>query len=349
MRAMVRRWRLLLAAAVVVVRGAKVTWPERAVCAAAHVAAYAPTAPKRVAVIFRGESFRNVGGQHMRGTCCAMSVRQQRVIWESHVALFGLLEAEGYAVDVFSATRPCTSANPRLRNATDALRTWYAGYLRGWAEDALDREPFSQLRNRRSGVALAKRFAERKRANYAHVLVLRWDYVVHARHWDAGCVLDGALRDARDLLPREHDADKMFAIPGKFSHCFFASIVEDVPSFSPASLRSFFSWIPKSQAEILAPDPRGGNYTKRIARPPRCQWDGCIEAMDRGAGGGHRAATRCAERWTNKLIFKLDKHASAEDRAAVEVCERGDYRAADLWRHCLPDQKSRDGCVVEDP
>ena len=93
-----------------VARGERIRWPERAECTAAFVRSVTVTAPPRIAVVLRGESFRNVGGQHMRGTCCALSVRHQRIIWDSHVALFALLEADGYAVDVFSATRPCTSA-----------------------------------------------------------------------------------------------------------------------------------------------------------------------------------------------------------------------------------------------
>ena len=147
------------------------------------------------------------------------------------------------------------------RAARLVLRAWYGATLKGWAEDAVDGDPFSQLRNRWSAVKLARDYARKKKLRYAFVLVLRWDYVVHADKWDPGCVLDGALRDARDLAPREHDADKMFAIPGKFVPCFFASIVED--------------------HVVLGPDPRGANYSKRILRPPRCQWDACVEAMAR--------------------------------------------------------------------
>jgi len=241
--------------------GERIRWPEREECGAAFVANHSASSPPRIAVVLRGESFRNVGGQHMRGTCCALSVRHQRLIWDSHQRLFARLGADGYAVDAFSATRPCTSRASTVRNATDALRAWYGATLKGWAEDAVDGDPFSQLRNRWSAVKLARDYARKKKLRYAFVLVLRWDYVVHADKWDPGCVLDGALRDARDLAPREHDADKMFAIPGKFVPCFFASIVED--------------------HVVLGPDPRGANYSKRILRPPRCQWDACVEAMAR--------------------------------------------------------------------
>lgn len=102
--------------------GGKVVWPEREVCRAAFVNAYEASSPRRAAVVFRGESFRNVGGQHMRGTCCPLSMRNQRMIWDSHMEFFEKLRGMGFAVDVFSATRPCTSSSGDSRGRTKGHR-----------------------------------------------------------------------------------------------------------------------------------------------------------------------------------------------------------------------------------
>ena len=223
--------RFVLAAALLAGTLARIDWKERRECSKDFFRSHRASTPARVAVVLRGESFRNVGGQHMRGTCCALSVRHQRVIYESHVRFFEVLRRAGYAVDAFSATRPCTNteaADPEVSNATETLRSWYGPVLRSAREDPLDRHPFSQLRNRHAAVALARDHAKRNGVDYAFVLVLRWDYVFHEDHWDASCVLDGNLHDARGLVPHEADADKILVVPRAGKEC-------EIPNFKGSS------------------------------------------------------------------------------------------------------------------
>ena len=313
-------------------------WPELSECSRHAIASTEASTPPRIAIVLRGESFRNVGGQHMRGTCCELSVRHQRLIYRSHLAFFEVLRREGYAVDAFSATRPCTSTNASnsVSNATETLKKWYGPVLRGAVEDPLDRDPFSQLRNRHSAVKLARDHARDFGVRYAYVFVMRWDYVFHAAEWRAGCVLDDHLHDARGLLPHEADADKLLVVPARFVKCFFASIVE--------------------QNVELVDDPRGANFSKVLRRPPRCHWDGCVERLDAAAGHGHvhTAADVCPGRWLTKLASVRKKDLSAlapeerddpeRDAAAIDQCVREDFLFKDHWKRCSETQRNRDGC-----
>ena len=329
--------RFVLAAALLAGTLARIDWKERRECSKDFFRSHRASTPARVAVVLRGESFRNVGGQHMRGTCCALSVRHQRVIYESHVRFFEVLRRAGYAVDAFSATRPCTNteaADPEVSNATETLRSWYGPVLRSAREDPLDRHPFSQLRNRHAAVALARDHAKRNGIDYAFVLVLRWDYVFHEDHWDASCVLDGNLHDARGLVPHEADADKILVVPAAFVPCFLDVIVEE--------------------NVVLAPDPRGANYSLVLARPPRCSWDGCLEYMDGWAGGGHRGGA-CEGHWFTKLASTRHRDRAQlppeavddpeRDAAALAECQREDFLFKDHWRRCPREQRNRDGCA----
>ena len=54
-------------------------------CAPSQIRLRNNTLNKTIAVVFRGEAFRNTGQQHVRGTCgCALAWRTQRRIADDH-------------------------------------------------------------------------------------------------------------------------------------------------------------------------------------------------------------------------------------------------------------------------
>ena len=69
------------------------------------------------------------------------------------------LKLKGLETDVFSATRPCSSSGHGVDNATNTIRQWYGDRLKGWAEDPLDEDPFSQIRNRVTAIRLVRDYA----------------------------------------------------------------------------------------------------------------------------------------------------------------------------------------------
>ena len=73
------RWRVWNETATKWEKGPSSLYPE---CLRHNVARATEASQPRVALALRGESFRNVGGQHMRGTCgCAASLTTQRRIY----------------------------------------------------------------------------------------------------------------------------------------------------------------------------------------------------------------------------------------------------------------------------
>ena len=93
--------------------------PDCGACAAkAH-------APRRVAVLLRGEAFRTSPRQHNRGSCTNASIAAQARITATHVALFRWMEGIGFAVDVFGVTRPCHQGHGRGVAGAAVLSDWY--------------------------------------------------------------------------------------------------------------------------------------------------------------------------------------------------------------------------------
>ena len=97
-------------------------------CAAASARQTPPPPRRRVAVVLRGEGFRNWHWRGMNTTCCNGSLPVQREIARSHRALFGALERAGLEVDVFVATYRCTNGADLVGRH---LKRWYARWLRG--------------------------------------------------------------------------------------------------------------------------------------------------------------------------------------------------------------------------
>ena len=73
-----------------------------------------------MAVTFRGEAFRDGWHKDLRSTCCLRGVANQWAVKRSHDMLFSALRARGFALHLFSATRPCTSTSV-IANATQTL------------------------------------------------------------------------------------------------------------------------------------------------------------------------------------------------------------------------------------
>ena len=67
-------------------------------CGAYRCARRKAPAPRRVAVLLRGEAFRTSPRQRNRGTCTKASIAAQARITATHVALFRWMEGIGFAV-----------------------------------------------------------------------------------------------------------------------------------------------------------------------------------------------------------------------------------------------------------
>ncbi len=87
-------------------------------------------APRRVAVLLRGEAFRTSPLQHNRESCTNASIAAQARITATHVALFRWMEDLGFGVDVFGVTRPCHQGHGRGVAGAALLSDWYKPWLR---------------------------------------------------------------------------------------------------------------------------------------------------------------------------------------------------------------------------
>lgn len=89
-----------------------------------------PVAPARVALLLRGESFRNSAAQHTRETCTEKSLAAQARVTATHYRLVEWIEGLGFGVDVYGLTRPCHGGSAGHLAGPALLAKWYAKWLR---------------------------------------------------------------------------------------------------------------------------------------------------------------------------------------------------------------------------
>ena len=307
-------------------------------CAPPQIRLRNNTLNKTIAVVLRGEAFRNTGQQHVRGTCgCALAWKTQRRIADDHEKWFAALGRRGYGVDVFAATRPCSDTNATY-NATETLQKWYGPRMKISVEDVDDGLPFAQVRNRDRAIALVRDYAHEHGVNYAYVFIMRWDYKIDVSKWRPRCVLDGTLKDSRHLIWRTKDQDKMQVVPGALADCFYKQNAD--------------------RSAVL-------NGT-RLVRPSDCTWDACLQHVWIRTGGLGRPPKHpplvvshlwkqgeCPTPWAEKVVHRAGPHVGKGRLKDIAACERADadQRRVDHWQACRDDgqpgqmQRAGLGCI----
>ena len=302
-------------------------------CAPPQIRLRNNTLNKTIAVVFRGEAFRNTGQQHVRGTCgCVLAWRTQRRIADDHEKWFAALGRSGYEVDVFAATRPCSDPNATY-NATETLREWYGSKMKVSVEDVDDGLPFAQVRNRDRAIALVRDYAHERGVNYAYVFIMRWDFRIDVTKWRPRCVLDGTLKDSRHLIWRMKDQDQMQVVPGALADCFYKQNHD--------------------RSAVL--------NGSRLVRPSDCTWDACLQRVWIRTGGLGRPPKHpplvvqhlwkpgeCPTPWAEKVVHRAGPHIGRGRLKDIAVCERADadQRRVDHWQACKdksPGQMQRAG------
>ena len=302
-------------------------------CAPPQIRLRNNTLNKTIAVVLRGEAFRNTGQQHVRGTCgCALAWKTQRRIADDHEKWFAALGRSGYGVDVFAATRPCSDTNATY-NATTLLQQWYGPRMKISVEDVDDGLPFAQVRNRDRAISLVRDYSHQHGVNYAYVFIMRWDYKIDVTKWRPRCVLDGTLKDSRHLIWRTKDQDKMQVVPGALAACFYKQNAD--------------------RSAVL-------NGT-RLVRPSDCTWDACLQHVWIRTGGLGRPPKHpplvvshlwkhgeCPTPWAEKVVHRAGPHIGKGRLKDIAACERADadQRRVDHWQACRdgqPGQMQRAG------
>ena len=193
--------------------------------------------PARLAVVLRGEGFRNNGERSTNETCCDGTFDAQHRVVESHLKVFDRLAAAGYSVDIYISTYACTNG----RNLTgEWLPRWYARYIRAIALS--DRG--SSVAGQASSIARGLALVDASSTQHDHLLILRLDSslgglqvcVQHGVGRSSSHTFWGALPHA--LATREHEscadecgavyktlsemtvaADRFHYVPGNLLQC----------------------------------------------------------------------------------------------------------------------------------
>lgn len=163
---------------------------------------------RRVALLLRGDSFRNSHLQHSDGTCCDGSQHSQRAVAESHTQnLIPALERVGIEVDVAIFTYPCSNGRNWTRTL---LPLWYGRHLRGLRE--LNRAATTQAGNIAKAINTATLLEGGRGSKYDRVVIARLDHKLSLLpcHLAGNVPMDacGARAepncDALTILPRPH-------------------------------------------------------------------------------------------------------------------------------------------------
>ena len=161
-----------------------------------------------IAVVLRGEAFRNWGSNAMRGTCCKGSQPVQRRIAQLHVSMIRTMARRKMSVDVFIATYNCTNGLP----LASMLLAWYKPWLR--ASAIIGRS--SQGATIQRGLELVGSHGRPR--GYSHLFVLRLDsgFVFHPCILSSGRVLNGG---ALCMVDKDGD-DRFWYAPRAWIPCF---------------------------------------------------------------------------------------------------------------------------------
>ena len=308
-----------------------------------------PAAPRRVAVVFWGESFRasRHGGDRRR--CGAEALHAQNAIRLMHEALFARLAALGYDAFVVAATAECAADRPAL-DAAAALATWYGARLAAPVLAVPEMASNAGLRAR----ALALRLLRGARAEFSHALLLRWDLAVDAAVLPA-CWLDsGALLDSQVLgnFGDAGDWDRAALVPVAYVDAWTCLVSADAPWLEDRSAAC------ARDAGTHALERGAANATRCVCdddryvgpAPPgkcwnrRCAWDLCLNAFPFEARRPPRGCAPNATAFGAKLHHSgrekarwrtlpaapavFGDHATAAVRVATAVERRVDGRAA---------------------
>ena len=227
---------------------------EHILCGPAPRNTSAPVQKKRIAVLFRGEAFRDGFKRGSRSTCCKAGLEVQRLVFLSHKKMFEQMVVDGYeSVDVFGTTYAC-DGNISIGPLENLLHDWYRpwihkrGYFRLLSRDKVDavshlRAPVFDLwrsiyENRPRSLLHALIARDIGSINspsqgidrmnpYSHVLEMRWDQLVHNY---SSCIFeDENPLDATDL--RGTDADLMHVVPRRYMGCMRAKVQHDQAFF----------------------------------------------------------------------------------------------------------------------
>lgn len=210
----------------------------------------ARNAQRRVAVIFRGESFRGGNlsdvknadkwsgkqfGPFKRVTCGSKSFQRQQATSSSHMRFVHQLEAQGYIVDIFGVTYPCDEATKTDFTVEDSLPMLYEGRLQ---LQLLERKHSQQITGHRSGFRMVTDNMSKKRLLYDYVVSTRWDAdSINLNQW--GCHLKKGLTWPEDLMTLEGigNDDNLQVVPGRHVLCYGDFLARDWhPHQSPDTL-----------------------------------------------------------------------------------------------------------------
>jgi hypothetical protein len=187
---------------------------------------------KRMAVLMRGESFRDTRKQGERQTCSSQGVEKQLALWNSHMQAFSKIEGMGYEIEMFAMTKPCAPKSGAAPLASAALLSrWYKKYLKmpiAVEEDdsVLDIETQGHgpvldvlLMHHFNKIVLNTTSTER----YNVGLLMRWDELTNADNWKP-CLLEQAFGlNGRDLHMGS-DQDLAQIIPGADLTCWVSTV-----------------------------------------------------------------------------------------------------------------------------
>ncbi len=223
--------------------------------------AFPEAAAPRIAVLMRGEAFRETHTRGDRNSCNPASLSKQVFLLQEQLDLFAFFEAElGLRVDLFGVSRHCTAYAAGATDEGLLLAHWFRRYLRmPVAVLAEGREghikSYMQDRSEITVVLLMKRYLaiQKCAVQYAHVLMLRWDLQAHPSRTNfPHCLLDSPVPlNEIDLNGGGTDPDMSTLIP--------AAVIP--------------LWV------CLIEVSRGQDDPRNDARTRWCGWDVCTDQV----------------------------------------------------------------------
>jgi hypothetical protein len=180
----------------------------------AEVPSTAQAARKRIALVLRGQSFRDWATQGVASSCCSQSRISQQEVYHSHARMLQEIERAGFDVDVFGATTDCSNG----RQYPELLPGWYAGRMKALC--IVSYRKGCQAVTFKLALSQAREYEARHGFDYAGYVVARFDF--RFEKWDNAVLAATQPIDLQALIGSEN-FDQFFYIPGSWASTAFGN------------------------------------------------------------------------------------------------------------------------------
>lgn len=197
-----------------------------------------PLTNLRVAIMIRGDSYRNWNAQHVNTSCCSTSRHAQKLTVESHLRFANhLLEVYDMETSFFIATYGCSNGKDYVERHLPSLfgtalkdmvvlnRSETAGQYKGGSQWDVEVGSAGRV------VSLLRDYILRTGVNFDHIFSIRFDSFFSVQNYSQCAFPRQVFEVDRPVSTHEfiaHGRDEVLYLPARFLECWWYQLCNPV-------------------------------------------------------------------------------------------------------------------------